>query len=75
MSRNSTFSKAYSIGGLVASGHMPRGLGFLLLEWAPLRMANEANRRPWLPSEIREKIGRGFRDAERHPRVPDGRTA
>ena len=60
---------------LVAYGHMPRALGFLLLEWARLRMANAASRRPWLLSEIREKIGRGFRDAERHPRVLDGRTA
>ena len=60
---------------LVAYGHMPRALGFLLLEWARLRMANAASPRPWLLSEIREKIGRAFRDAERHLRVPDGRTA
>jgi hypothetical protein len=60
---------------LVAYGYMLRPLRLLLLEWARLRMANAASRRPWLLSEIREKIGRGFRDDERHPRVPDGRTA
>jgi Bifunctional DNA primase/polymerase, N-terminal len=68
-------SEAYSVGRLVASGHMPRPPGFRLLDWAALRMANDPGGRPWLASEIREKIGRGFRDAERHPRVPDGRVA
>lgn len=68
-------SEAYSVGRLVASGHMPRPLGSRLLERAALRMTNDPGRRPWLASEIREKIGRGFRDAERHPRVPDGRAA
>ena len=66
--------EAFSIGQLVASGHMPRELANRLLEWAGAGMANAPGRRPWLQSEIREKVARAFLDAERHPRAPEGRA-
>lgn len=63
-------NSSYSIGRLVASGHMPRGLAFKLLEWAASRMPNDAHKRPWTRSEIREKIARAFLDAQASPRAP-----
>lgn len=62
--------EAYSIGRLIASGHMPRGLAFRLLEWAALQMANAPGRRPWNPSEVGEKIDRAFSEALKLPRIP-----
>lgn len=69
-------SEAYSIGRLIASGHMPRSLAFDLLEWAALQMSNGSSKRPWLRSEIREKIARAFSGAQSDPRAPtQGRAA
>lgn len=67
--------EAFSIGTLIASGHMPASLAADALVWAGNRMQSDPRRRPWRHSEIREKVARAFARAASSPRQPKDQSA
>lgn len=62
--------EAFSVGTLVAGGHMPASLAADALIWAGTQMMNAPHRRPWQPWQIREKVVRALARAAACPRSP-----
>lgn len=67
--------ESFSIGTLVASGHMPASLARDSLVWAGSRMVNDPRRRPWQQTEIAKKVSAALARAAAYPRQPKDRAA
>ena len=60
--------ECFSIGTLAGAGAIPTGFAFRTLLWAASKMPSYDPRRPWISSEITNKVARAFNEGMRQSR-------